>query len=132
MGSGVGVSFLWRFPIRRFPDEEGTEIALRVRTSSRWSGDRSEDSPMRRGLKLLIELVPGVWLDIRSEDSPMRRGLKSEHQAVGAAFDDGAPRRYASRSTLRASFWATSAFRLTPARSASIASSRWTRRSILT
>src|SRR5579885_2349273 len=107
MGSGVGVSFLWRFPIRRFPDEEGTEIALRVRTSSRWSGDRSEDSPMRRG-------------------------LKSEHQAVGAAFDDGAPRRYASRSTLRASFWATSAFRLTPARSASIASSRWTRRSILT
>ncbi len=37
--------------------------------------DRSEDSPMRRGLKFLSR-HPLQQRTHRSEDSPMRRGLK--------------------------------------------------------
>src|SRR5579885_3572021 len=39
-----------RPPIRRFPDEEGTEIRTEGSRDER-CGRRSEDSPMRRGLK---------------------------------------------------------------------------------
>src|SRR5579885_2191579 len=39
-----------RISIRRFPDEEGTEIS-RAGLAGRLQESRSEDSPMRRGLK---------------------------------------------------------------------------------
>src|SRR5579885_2479673 len=90
--------------IRRFPDEEGTEIPDVVAEAEAWLGERSEDSPMRRGLKYGdAQDVSGAISTIRrfpdeegteisrdsrssstrpgydrSEDSPMRRGLKSE------------------------------------------------------
>src|SRR5579885_3593224 len=65
-----------RYSIRRFPDEEGTEmlgIDLQVYAEP---AQRSEDSPMRRGLK--FGRLDEALLDPnrRSEDSPMRRGLK--------------------------------------------------------
>src|SRR5579885_2098062 len=61
--------------IRRFPDEEGTEIRTRCAILG-LSALRSEDSPMRRGLKLGWQQGRGPHRQTRSEDSPMRRGLK--------------------------------------------------------
>ncbi|GEM_PF-1517246 len=47
-------------PIRRFPDEEGTEI-LEPWWRSRPRPTRSEDSPMRRGLKFLFANICRIW-----------------------------------------------------------------------
>ncbi len=61
---------------RKIPDEEGTEI--------RKPGHRAlmrqaaaERSPMRRGLKYMLEQAQADSADIHAaERSPMRRGLK--------------------------------------------------------
>src|SRR5579885_1312350 len=106
-----------RFSIRRFPDEEGTEISRRrQRRAGRASIRRFPDEegtemsrasarlcrrpPIRRfpdeeGTEICTTRSRRFTIQYRSEDSPMRRGLKSERRAAAmsdAADDQKIPR----------------------------------------
>src|SRR5579885_350489 len=106
-----------RFSIRRFPDEEGTEISRRrQRRAGRVSIRRFPDEegtemsrasarlcrrpPIRRftdeeGTEICTTRSRRFTIQYRSEDSPMRRGLKSERRAAAmsdAADDQKIPR----------------------------------------
>ncbi len=71
--SRLGLS---RWPIRRFPDEEGTEICENESVTGR-SACRSEDSPMRRGLKCFCDCLIYDLLD------PIRRFPDEEGTEIG-------------------------------------------------
>src|SRR5579885_1922933 len=82
-----------RVSIRRFPDEEGTEM-------SRASARLCRRPPIRRfpdeeGTEICTTRSRRFTIQYRSEDSPMRRGLKSERRAAAmsdAADDQKIPR----------------------------------------